>query len=302
MSEVDRVMAGWLPGRRGVLAAGIGLLASGGVAAAPVTAGRRMSEAQLARVVCIGGAITEILYALDQSRRIVAVDSTSQYPPVALKEKRSIGYMRAVSAEGVLSVRPSLVLVMRDAGPPQALDVLSASPTPLLFVDATPSAEAVLGRVRTLADVFGVAARGEALCATIRTGFADLAAWRKAHPAGKRVLFLLSMQNGRPMVAGSGTAADAIIALAGGVNAASTLQGYKPVSDEAVAAMAPDVVLAMDHAGPGIDASALDAPAFQLTPAGRRHALIRMDGEYLLGLGPRTPAAALELAKRLASV
>src|SRR3546814_19911589 len=86
--------------------------------------------------------------------------------------------------------------------------------------------------------------------------------------------------------------ADAIITLAGGINAAGALDGYKPVSDEALAALAPDAVLAMDHAGPGINASALDTPGFRLTPAGRRGALIKMDGSYLLGLGPRTPAAA----------
>src|SRR3546814_7049261 len=59
----------------------------------------------LSRVVCIGGAITEILYALGQQNRIVAVDTTSQFPPAALKEKRSLGYMRAVSAEDRKSTR-----------------------------------------------------------------------------------------------------------------------------------------------------------------------------------------------------
>lgn len=256
----------------------------------------------LSRVVCIGGAITEILYALGVQGRIVAVDTTSQYPPAALKEKRSLGYMRAISAEGVLAMRPTLILAMRDAGPPQAIEQLRASGIPVVTIDNRLSSAAVTARVRQLAALFRVDAAGARLCATIDAGFRDLSAFRRAHPARKRVLFVLSLQNGRPMVAGKGTEADAIIALAGGINAAGTLDGYKPLSDEALTALAPDAVLAMNHAGPSIDAGALDLPGFRLTPAGRRHALIKMDGSYLLGLGPRTPAAALDLARRLQAV
>ncbi|RIA46201.1 iron complex transport system substrate-binding protein [Hephaestia caeni] len=254
------------------------------------------------RVVCIGGAITEILYALGQQAQIVAVDTTSQFPSAALKEKRNVGYMRAVSAEGVLSMRPTLILAMRDAGPPQALDQLRASGIRFVTIDNTLSPEAVTARVRQLAALFKVDAQGARLNRTIDGGFRELAAYRRAHPARKRVLFVLSLQNGRPMVAGKGTEADAIIGLAGGINAAGALDGYKPVSDEALAALAPDAVLAMDHAGPGIDVHALDTPGFRLTPAGRRRALIKMDGSYLLGLGPRTPAAALDLARRLQAI
>lgn len=260
---------------------------------------RRVAVDDLSRIVCVGGTITEILYALGAADRIVAVDSTSQFPPEALGTKRNIGYMRMLSAEGVLSAGPSLLLVMGGAGPPEAIDALLASPVPLLFVDDTPTPEAVLGRVRFLADVVGLAEAGNRLGATIQSGFGALDDWRARHPGKQRVLFVLSMRNGQPVVAGTGTAADAIIGLAGGVNAAATLHGYAPVDDEAVMTLAPDVVLTMDHAGPAFDEAALDGPAFRLTRAGQRHALIRMDGELLLGFGPRTPAAALEMAQRL---
>jgi len=287
--------------RRNLLAAGVSLLLTGTSRAAPLHREQMsaLSSADLSRVVSIGGAITEILYELGVSDRIVAVDSTSQFPPAALKDKQNVGYMRRLSPEGVLSLRPTLILAMADAGPPQALETLAASSVPMLLVDASATPEALLTRVQTLAELFHVKDRGEALRARIQAGFAELAAWRETHPGQKKVLFLLSMQNGRPIVAGAETAAAEIIALAGGVNAANALEGYKPVSDEAVVAMAPDVVLTIDHAGPAIDAGILDTPAFRQTPAGRRHALIHMDGEFLLGLGPRTPTAALELAKRL---
>ncbi len=261
--------------------------------------GRKVAVDDLSRLVCIGGAITEIVYALGQAGRVVAVDSTSQYPADALRDKKNVGYMRMISPEGVLATNPSLLLVMEDAGPPQAIEVLQNSRVPLLFVDSTPTPDAVLGRVRFLASVLGVPQEGDRLSQTIQSGFSDLTAWRSHHPDGERVLFVLSMQNGRPVVAGAGTSADEIITLAGGVNAAASLSGYKPVGDETIPTFAPDVLLAMDHAGPTIDVSVFDQPGFRLTKAGQHRRLIRMDGELLLGFGPRTPAAALDLAKQL---
>lgn len=300
MDRVDR--RGGVLDRRAALGLAATILAPPVAWAAAFLDARRrpVPRVDLSRVVCIGGAITEIAYALGVANDVVAVDSTSQFPPEALREKRNIGYMRQVSPEGVLALRPTLILVMNDAGPPQALDLLAASGAPVVFVDATLTPQAVEARVRFLARIFNATAAGERLCVALDGEFAELAAWRTAHPGRKRVLFVLSMRNGHPVVGGTGTSADAIIALAGGINAASNVEGYKPVSDEALSTMAPDVILAMDHAGPSLDPGALDLPGFRLTAAGRRHALIRMDGEFLLGLGPRTPRAALELARRLA--
>src|SRR3546814_3184786 len=123
--------------------------------------------------------------------------------------------MRTVSDEGGLAMRPTLILAMRDAGPPQALDQLRASGIRLVTIDNTLSPEAVKARVRQLAALFRVDARGAQLNTKIDAGFRALAAFRRAHPLRKRVLFVLSLQNGRPRVGGKGTEADASITLAG---------------------------------------------------------------------------------------
>ena len=73
------------------------------------------------RIVSIGGAVTEILYALGLKDRVVAVDATSLYPDEALKQKPSVGYFRALSAEGVLGLNPSLVLAIDGAGPKETV-------------------------------------------------------------------------------------------------------------------------------------------------------------------------------------
>ncbi len=69
------------------------------------------------RIVSIGGAVTEILYALGKEKTVVGVDSTSLYPPRAAAERPSVGYMRQLSAEGVLGLRPSLILAIEGNRP-----------------------------------------------------------------------------------------------------------------------------------------------------------------------------------------
>jgi iron complex transport system substrate-binding protein len=117
----------------------------------------------------------------------------------------------------------------------------------------------------------------------------------------KRVLFVLSLVNGRAMVSGKDTAADGIIRLAGGVNAIDEYEGYKPLSDEAAIAAKPDVVLTMQRGGPGtVDADSLFAlPAFVASPAAASRAFVSMEGLYLLGFGPRSARAARDLALSL---
>jgi len=80
--------------------------------------GREVKIADTSRIVAIGGDVTEILYALKADAKIAAVDSTSQFPVQALKEKPNVGYMRALSAEGVLSANPTVIVASKDAGPP----------------------------------------------------------------------------------------------------------------------------------------------------------------------------------------
>jgi iron complex transport system substrate-binding protein len=114
------------------------------------------------------------------------------------------------------------------------------------------------------------------------------------------VLFLLSLQSGRPIAAGRDSSADGIIALAGGLNALGSIEGFKPVSNEAVIAAAPDVVVMMSNAGVSATSDEVFAlPAFAATPAGQRRAFITMDGLYLLGFGPRAPDAARDLMNAL---
>lgn len=261
--------------------------------------GRRVTLGSMNRIVSIGGTITETLYALGASDRIVGVDITSTYPVAALREKKSVGYMRQLSSEGVLSLKPDLVLAMNDSGPANAIDQIMESSTPIVMVDATPSLDAVRKRILTLARIIGAGEAGASMVVRLDNQLRTLKAWKELHPQKPRVLFVMRVVNGRPMAAGTGTAADAIISLAGATNAGSDMQGYKALEREALIVLKPDVILMMSQGGQTMRDALLADDAVMLTPAGQRKAIIDMEGEKLLGFGPRTAEAALELAQQI---
>ena len=125
--------------------------------------GRDVRIENPARIVSIGGAITEILYALGFEERIAGVDTTSLYPPAALRDKPNVGYMRQLSAEGVLGLNPSLVLAMQGSGPKETMDVLEAAKVPLVMVPETFSEQGLLDKIALVGRAMG-ATRGPRAC------------------------------------------------------------------------------------------------------------------------------------------
>jgi iron complex transport system substrate-binding protein len=250
------------------------------------------------RIVSIGGAVTETLYALGLSRNVVAVDSTSQYPSEVLAEKRNVGYMRQLSPEGVLGLAPSMILAIAGSGPKETMAVLHSAGVPLVIVPDLYSRDGILEKIRLIAKAVGATSRGQCLVNAVDADLLMLDKLRARIERPPRVIFVLSFVNGRAMVAGRNTAADGIIRLAGATNAISEYEGYKQINDEAAVAAHPDAILVMKRSS----AENLTArevfghPAFAASPAAAHNAFIAMDGLYLLGFGPRTAFAARDLA------
>jgi iron complex transport system substrate-binding protein len=279
--------------RRAALVAAVGVSLLG---PRPVVAGDESQPIDSSRIVSIGGAVTEIVYALGLQSKIVGVDSTSLYPAEALKRAPSVGYMRALSAEGILSLKPSLVIAVEGSGPPPALKLVSDAGVALTVVPDEPSPDGVAKKIETIGALLGADEKAASLASDTRARFALVDEMRPQTTKPPRVLFLLSLQNGRPIVGGRGTSADAMIRLAGAVNAADAINGFKPMTDEGIIAAAPDVVLKMTNGNlVGDKDEVFSLPAFAATPAATNQELIAMDGIYLLGFGPRTPDAARDL-------
>jgi iron complex transport system substrate-binding protein len=262
--------------------------------------GRDVTIGHPTRIVSIGGAVTEILYALGAEDSVVAIDTTSLYPPKAMADKPNVGYMRQLSAEGVLGLNPQLVLAIAGSGPKETIDVIDAARIPLIVVPDTFTEAGMLEKIRLVAKVAGVESRGECLANAVSDDLTALHALRAKVKMPLRVMFVMSFLDGRAMVAGQKTAANEIVKLAGGINVADSFDGYKIMTDEAVVAAKPDVVLTMDRGKDSVQADAVFAsPTFALTPAAKTRNFVAMDGLYLLGFGPRTAAAARDLAVKL---
>ena len=283
-------MSRFLIGRRGVSGLGLATLAALPVRAQPKTP----------RIVSVGSSLTEIFYALGAETMLVGVDSTSLYPPQA-RSLPQVGYMRALSAEGVLALKPTLIMATTAAGPAAVLDQLRSTGIEVIVLPDHYDYDSVIKKIETVGKVTAKTAEAQAL---IDRGVADMKALKEklASASGKpRVLFLLSMSGGAPQAAGRDTAADGIIRLAGGVNAIEGYSGYRPLTPEAVIASRADFVLlprqSVEALG-GVQA-VLDQPALNRTPAGRNGKVLQFDALLLLGFGPRTPQAATELAMSL---
>ncbi len=276
--------------RRGAAILGLAMLV-----ASPVRA-----QQKTPRIVSVGSALTEIFYALGAENLLVGVDTTSLYPPQA-KSLPQVGYMRALSAEGVLSLKPTLIMATTGAGPASTLDQLKATGIDVVILPDRYDYDSVVKKIEAVGKATGKVAEADALIARGRVDMKALSDRLATTPNKPRVLFLMSMSGGAPQAAGRDTAADGIIRLAGGVNAIDGYSGYRPLTPEAVIASRADYILAprqsVESLG-GVD-KVLDQPAIRQTPAGSVGKLLQFDILLLLGFGPRTPQAATELATAL---
>lgn len=252
------------------------------------------------RIISVGGSVTEIVYALGQEHRLVARDTTSNFPAEA-RALPDVGYVRRLSPEGLLSVEPDMILAEEGAGPPETFEVLAGTGLPVVSIPMGFDLPAVERKIRAVAKALDVEDAGVELATQVAADVAE--ASQLAGLRDQKVLFVLSMQGGRIMAAGSDTAAQGVLELAGAQNAISGFQGYKLVSDEAVLTAAPDVILMMQSHRPGATkpADVLAHPVVAATPAGRAQAVLQMDGMLLLGFSVRTGQAVSELAAGLAA-
>jgi len=254
------------------------------------------------RIVSLGGDVTETIYAIHAQDQLAGIDSTSTWPAAA-HALPDVGYVRQLSAEGVLALRPDLILATHDAGPPAAMEQIRGAGIRIETLPASRSPADIEAKIRQIGKITGHTKEADALAADVAARFAALAKAVAAMPHHPRAVYLMSAGQGSPMAAGSDTAADRAITLAGGINAAADVPGYKAVSPEALVGMHPDVILLMkeqEATAGGID-GVLRMPGVADTPAGKARRIYFVEGQALLGFGPRTAENAAALQARWAA-
>jgi len=268
------------------------------VLAAVSDAGKPVAKAR--RIVSVGGALTEIVYALGAQGELVGVDTTSLYPVVA-QQLPQVGYARTLSAEGVLSLAPTQLIATEEAGPQAVLRQVRDAGVPVAVLSANNQFEGLLERVKQVGQITGRADPAARLAQALQQQWdGALGKVRQRQHAPVRVLFILAHAPNQVMVGGRETGADAMLAYAGAVNVmggSAGFAGYKPLTPEAVIAARPDIVLVTDQglkASGGVD-GILKLPGLAQTPAGRKQRIVSQEAMLLLGFGPRMPQALAEL-------
>ena len=246
------------------------------------------------RWVSAGGSISEWVVALGGQDRLVGVDTTSQHPE-ALKALPSIGYQRQLAAEGILSLRPDILVGTEEMGPPSVLAQVSAAGVRIERLASTADLAALDKNLKLIGALLGKDARASQAFADYSQRLQRQAEWvAKVQQAQRapRALFLLGHSGTSPLAAGKDTAAAWLIERAGGLNLTDH-QGYKAISNEALAALDPDVVVIADRRLEGDAARAAllkHNPALAATRAARHGRLLSLDPTLLVGgLGPRLP-------------
>lgn len=233
------------------------------------------------RIVSIGPATTELILALGGEQSLVATDVSSPEP----KGVPKVGYHRALAAEGILSLSPTLVVGSDEMGPNSTLDQLRRANVKVEVMATAPTLANLNERIDTLAHLLGDQAAGSKLKEEIAAQSDTLAAQAKQNKPLK-VAFLL-LHKGQPTsIAGGNTTASALVTLAGGVNPVAGLHDYKPVSTESLIELQPDLVLVsgrdwQQYQDP--DAVLSQVPALSATPAGKNKAIHAIDGHALQG-------------------
>ena len=120
------------------------------------------------RVVSLGGSITETIVALGHKDALIGIDTTSVYPPNVVSKLPSVGYLRQLSTEGVLSLEPGVIIASDQIGPKTVVDQLKKSGVKIEMFDKDLTPESATKNIRRLGEIFGESAKADALVSAAR--------------------------------------------------------------------------------------------------------------------------------------
>lgn len=253
--------------------------------------------AQAERLVTIDGSITEIVYALGADDRLVGADTTSIYPQAAT-ELPNVGYMRTLSAEGVLSLAPERIITTEDAGPADTLEQLINAGVHIDILDNEPTLPGLTHKIQATADALGLSDAGTELAKQVEAEVRSAQQQLADRVGDMNVMFVMDGGSRGFQVAGTGTLANGALQIAGFTNVFADIQGYKPLTPEAAIEANPDAILVF-HSQDDLATLAAN-PALRLTAAAENGHIYSVDDIDLLAFGPRLGWSLQQLAERMA--
>ena len=251
------------------------------------------------KIVSLNGTISEIVAGLGLEKNIVGTDITSNYPE-SLKSKPKVGHNRRINAEGVLSLQPNIVVGMAKEMSPQLATQFKAAGIRLILFDQEFTAEGTKKLIHAVADSLQYTAKADSLAKAFETQLAEAQA-HVNNTKKPKVLFIYARGTGTMMVGGTGTPVEKVIEMAGGVNAITEFEEYKPLTSEALVKANPDVLLLFDDGLESLGGipGLLKVQGVAETNAGKNKRVVTMQGEMLTSFGPRLGQAVTSLAEKI---
>lgn len=249
------------------------------------------------RIVSLNGAISEIIVGLGHESKIVATDITSNYPE-SVNKLPKVGHNRSIQAEGILAQNPDIVVGIEKDLNPKVIKQIKSSGVKVVLFDQEHSVEGTKKLIQGVKDSLKFESINDSLDIKIDQSISKLEIFENP----PKVLFIYARGAGTILVAGQKTQMNQMISIAGGQNAVSDFESFKPLTAEAIVSANPDVILMFTTGAQSLNGVFENVPGIMHTNAGRNKQIITMDGQYLAGFGPRTGEAALELNQKLSEV
>lgn len=254
------------------------------------------------RIVCISKQYSEIIYALGAEENIVAVDVSSTYPP-EIKQLPTIGYHRALAAEPILSMEPTLILEDNNIGPEHVVTQLKQLQIPMKhFGKYENTIAGTDSLIREMGSYFHKEEKAEELCKKLDANMQLAKKEALRYEKKPKVLTIhFGQANNIYLVMTKNSTAGKMIAWAGGEMAVDGERGMTQFSPEVVAKSDPDVILltdfGYDRLGSTEEVGTL--PGISSTRAFQEGKVYRVEEHDMVYLGPRTGENIIVLQKMI---
>ncbi len=250
------------------------------------------------RIVSVSKHLTEMLFALGKGHDIVACDLTSSYPDSA-KLLPTVGYHRALNAEGIISRRPDIVIHSNDIGPASVLPQLEKVGLNIKAFAGANTLDSAKMLLSELGKYFGAEKQADSLNKKLDDDMQIVLAAQKNVKDSPTVMIIHYGQanNVYFVMSGRNGAGDKMIAYAGGKTAHYDAKGARQISAEAVALANPDIIIATDFGFDKMGSAEKfkTIPGVSLTNAAKNNRIYRFEEHDLVYFGPRSGENILKL-------
>ena len=230
------------------------------------------------RIISTDAGVTDIIMALKSNEQLVGIDVTSQQP--GNTEVARVGYHRTLSAEGLLSLNPTMVIGSEHMGPPETLTAIKNANITLLQLPSAHDVETLKNNILTIGKALNKSQQAENLLQIINTRTQQI---QQQLLHKKSIAFLLQMNSRGLKLAGLNTVGNDVIQLLGGDNL-GTHKGYQAISAEALLELQPDIIIiaSEDSSNSSADSLLKNNPLLIHTPAGKNHQIVSINGRFLV--------------------